>query len=57
MKHPTPAEEKRQQQKTSNFYSAVILQFEKRPISELFTAFDSDNPEGRFANQLLLFDL
>ena len=34
-----------------------ILQFEKRPISELFTAFDFDNPEGRFANQLLLFDL
>ena len=34
-----------------------ILQFEKRPISELFTAFDSDNQESRFANQLLLFDL
>ena len=30
-----------------------ILQFVKRPISELFTAFDSDNPEGRFSNQLL----
>ena len=35
----------------------AILQFEKRPISELFTVFDSDNPEGRFTNQLLLFDL
>ena len=35
----------------------AILQFEKSPISELFTEFDSDNPEGGFANQLLLFDL
>jgi len=34
-----------------------ILQFEKRPISELFTAFDANNPEARPANQLLLFDL
>jgi transposase len=34
-----------------------ILQFEKRPISELFTAFDFDSPEGGFANQLPLFDL
>ena len=34
-----------------------ILQFEKRPILELFTAFDSDNPEAIPANQLLLFDL
>jgi len=34
-----------------------ILQFEKRPISELFTAFDYDSPEGRFANRLPLFDL
>ena len=34
-----------------------ILQFEKRPISELFKTFDSDNPEGTFSNQLSLFDL
>ena len=34
-----------------------ILSIWKRSISELFTVFDSDNPEGRFANQLLLFDL
>lgn len=34
-----------------------ILQFEKRPIPELFTAFNSANPEGRYSNQLLLFDL
>ena len=31
-----------------------ILQFEKRPISERFTAFDSDNPEARFANQCVI---
>ena len=34
-----------------------ILQFEKRPISERFTLFDSDNPEGRSSNHLLLLDL
>ena len=34
-----------------------ILQFEKRPILELFTAFDSDIPEATSANQLLLFDI
>ena len=34
-----------------------ILQFDKRPISELFTAFDSDSPKGSIANQLSLFDL
>ncbi len=34
-----------------------ILQFEKRPISELFTALESDDPEGDIANQLPLFNL
>jgi len=34
-----------------------ILQFKKKPISELFTAFDFDSPEGSFANNLPLFDL
>ena len=34
-----------------------VLQFAKRPISERFTLFDSDNPEGIFSNHLLLLGL
>ena len=34
-----------------------ILQFEKRPVSELFTAFPSDTQNSDIHNQLPLFDL
>ena len=34
-----------------------VLQFAKRPISERFTLFDSDNPEGISSNYLLLLGL
>ena len=34
-----------------------ILQFEKRPISELFTAFSHNSEDGDIYNQLQLFDL
>ena len=34
-----------------------ILQFEKRPISELFTAFSYNSEESDIHNQLPLFDL